>query len=404
MKRVHKITPVSLYDIRGLESWLEDMAKRGLFLKKLRPAFSAFEREQARSLRCRVEPCRRSLGDEAPQAMLDLYQDFGWTFVCDTPELLIFATQDPDAPEPHSDPVLQGGLWKKLYRSRRRNFFVQLALTLFLVFWVPFMFFCDGTPVLTLLTTAAPILTLLLVFSLVSLPDLWADAQRLGLMVKQLEEGVPLDHRSAYPRRRWRELVTASILLVYVAAALTVQTVLPLTGGGVRPLEELTAFTPLSLAEVEGEGYTPDHFVMDGKDYANFCDLEHYLLCWNQWDVVQSGKPGPDNLVRLRIWRYDLPGLLSGLSAPLARELLEKHTDPMDRRSWPQSGLDPVWTVEYYNNYDAAFLALAHHRDGMYHLAAAAYRNKAVLVQYTGQSDLSAPKIRKEIVKMVEYQ
>ena len=31
MRRIYKLTPVSLYDIRGVESWLEDMAKRGFF-------------------------------------------------------------------------------------------------------------------------------------------------------------------------------------------------------------------------------------------------------------------------------------------------------------------------------------------------------------------------------------
>lgn len=34
MKRVRKFTPVSMYDAQGLESWLEDMARQGLFLKK----------------------------------------------------------------------------------------------------------------------------------------------------------------------------------------------------------------------------------------------------------------------------------------------------------------------------------------------------------------------------------
>ena len=34
MKHIYKLTPVSMYDAQGLESWLEDMAKRGLFLKK----------------------------------------------------------------------------------------------------------------------------------------------------------------------------------------------------------------------------------------------------------------------------------------------------------------------------------------------------------------------------------
>ena len=33
MNRVYKLTPVSQYDVSGLESWLEDQARRGLILK-----------------------------------------------------------------------------------------------------------------------------------------------------------------------------------------------------------------------------------------------------------------------------------------------------------------------------------------------------------------------------------
>lgn len=38
MKRIRKFTPVSMYDAQGLESWLEDMAKQGLFLKNSAPS------------------------------------------------------------------------------------------------------------------------------------------------------------------------------------------------------------------------------------------------------------------------------------------------------------------------------------------------------------------------------
>ena len=397
---VCKITPVSVYDVRGLESWLEDMARRGLFLKRLRPAFSTFQRGPAQPLRYRVEPCRRIMDDTPPQAMLDLYQDFGWHFVCDAnSELLVFSTQDPEAPEPHSDPELQGALWKKLYRSKRRGFLFILAVTLALLVLLPVFLFGKGAPTLTLLTTTAPILIIYLVFFLVTLPGYWAEAQRLGLIVKQLEEGVPLDHRSAYPRRRWSEIATLVTTLVLFAAVITVQNILPLTGGGVRPLEDLTAFPALSLAEVEGEGYVPDIFVMEGRDYANFCEPSHYLLCWNQWDVVQTGDIEPEGWVRMEINWYDLPAPLSFLSAPLARELLDSAMG-LDQDIWWTDNAGAAWTVEYTPHLEAGFLAAARREDGGFQVAAVSMGDRAAVVRYTGRGSLTDH--LDEIVDMVK--
>ena len=397
---VCKITPVSVYDVRGLESWLEDMARRGLFLKRLRPAFSTFQRGPAQPLRYRVEPCRRIMDDTPPQAMLDLYQDFGWHFVCDAnSELLVFSTQDPEAPEPHSDPELQGALWKKLYRSKRRGFLFIFAVTLALLVLLPVFLFGKGAPTLTLLTTTAPILIVYLVFFLVTLPGYWAEAQRLGLIVKQLEEGVPLDHRSAYPRRRWSEIATLVTTLVLFAAVITVQNILPLTGGGVRPLENLTAFPALSLAEVEGEGYVPDIFVMEGRDYANFCEPSHYLLCWNQWDVVQTGDIEPEGWVRMEINWYDLPAPLSFLSAPLARELLDSAMG-LDQDIWWTDNAGAAWTVEYIPHPEAGFLAAARREDGGFQVAAVSMGDRAAVVRYTGRGSLTDH--LDEIVDMVK--
>ena len=397
---VCKITPVSVYDVRGLESWLEDMARRGLFLKRLRPAFSTFQRGPAQPLRYRVEPCRRIMDDTPPQAMLDLYQDFGWHFVCDAnSELLVFSTQDPEAPEPHSDPELQGALWKKLCRSKQRGFLFILAVTLALLVLLPVFLFGKGAPTLTLLTTTAPILIVYLVFFLVTLPGYWAEAQRLGLIVKQLEEGVPLDHRSAYPRRRWSEIATLVTTLVLFAAVITVQNILPLTGGGVRPLENLTAFPALSLAEVEGEGYVPDIFVMEGRDYANFCEPSHYLLCWNQWDVVQTGDIEPEGWVRMEINWYDLPAPLSFLSAPLARELLDSAMG-LDQDIWWTDNAGAAWTVEYIPHPEAGFLAAARREDGGFQVAAVSMGDRAAVVRYTGRGSLTNH--LDEIVDMVK--
>ena len=156
MKCVYKITPVSLYDVRGVESWLEDLAKKGLFLKWLRPTFSTFERGAPQALRYRAEPLRQTMADDGPpRAMLELYQDFGWKFICNTSsELLIFSTGDEAAPEPHSDPQLQGELWHKLYRAKRRELLISLILDLVVAVCAGITLFQNGTPILNLLTTS----------------------------------------------------------------------------------------------------------------------------------------------------------------------------------------------------------------------------------------------------------
>lgn len=389
MKRVYKITPVSLYDIRGLESWLEDMARRGLFLKRLRAIHSTFERGLAQSLRYRAEPFRQTMMSEVPQAMLDLHQDFGWDLVCETEDLLIFSTENENAPEPHSDPELQGTLWKKLYRSKRRGFFFELALNLAILASTFGLIFGAGTPILSLLTAGAPILILHLVFfSLIILPGLWANVQRLGLIVKQLDEGIQLNHRSTYPQRRWIEIVNFVIITTLLVSIITVQNILPRTGGGMQPLDKLTAFPLLSLAEVEGEGFTSHSVVMNGTDYANFCELNHHLLCPNQWSAVQTGGTAMDNWIRMEVRWYDLPDWLSGLSTPLARELFHSTMGLVDNIWWTNT-TSAVWTADYLPYEGTDFLAVAHSDNG-FQLASAAVGDKVVLVKYTGGGDLSA--------------
>src|SRR5699024_7664485 len=113
MKYVRRLTPVQYYDVAGAESWLADMARRGLHLKKFRPLYCTFEQGEPREVRYRLEPHQRRLDDDLPQGMLELYEEFGWEYVDETNRsILIFRTADPSAPEPHSDPELQAKGWQ----------------------------------------------------------------------------------------------------------------------------------------------------------------------------------------------------------------------------------------------------------------------------------------------------
>ena len=112
MKCIRKFTPVSPYDIQGLESWLQDLALQGLYLAWFRPLFSTFVQDTPRQVRYRVEFCKEADRDGPPQDLKDLYRDFGWDYMGRAWDstLLIFRTRDSRAEEPHTDPPLQGEL------------------------------------------------------------------------------------------------------------------------------------------------------------------------------------------------------------------------------------------------------------------------------------------------------
>ena len=78
MKKVRKIIPVSLYDIPGLESWLEEQANEGLFPQRLSP-WATFLPTGVPGTRFRVEPWGDRGTEPAPE-QLELYQAQGWKY------------------------------------------------------------------------------------------------------------------------------------------------------------------------------------------------------------------------------------------------------------------------------------------------------------------------------------
>ena len=390
MKRVYKLTPVREYDVAGVESWLEDMARRGLYLKKFRPLFCTFERGEPGEVRYRLEPHRRVLDDELPQSMLELYEQFGWDCVDEVNcSMLIFSTRNPDAPELHTDPELQETQWRKLYKSARNGFVANLLLALVILAFAGYLLLGGGTPVKSLIVTSVFSLALLELWVIAQLMVSIPDLSLLSAAARRLKEGVPLGHRAVYPRRRpWAVpafLVSLIVLLVMIVG----NYILPFTGGGIRPLDEVQNFTPLSLASLEGPGYQPDAYVSVGTDYANFSRQEHYLLCWHQWEVVETGKWSEDGQwTRMEIQWYDLA--LPFLARSLAQEQLEAATRLEDDIWWTAPTDETrTWNITQYPGQGLDYLAVAREESGRFQIAAAALDGRTAVVRYTGQGNLS---------------
>lgn len=306
---------------------------------------------------------------------------------------------DAEAPELHTDPVLQSQRWKKLYRSARRGFVWDAAL-LVLVAVLTALLLAD-TPILHLLTTSAVPLILFGLYQLCSLPAAWAEVRDLSRLVRRLEAGEPMDHRAPYPRRRLVPLLSFALCVLLIVLLVLPRYILPFLGGGMRPIGEVSDFSPLSLAQVEGKGYRPYEMEdPDQSDYFHYSRRNHYLLCWNQWEVFQAGQADlAGKLNWMQIDWYDIPAPLSFLSAPLADELLSKAMK-LDEDIWWTDQEGGTWQVSKHADPRVKFLSTARKERTLFQAAAAATGDRVVLVRYTGHGDLSAH--LEDIIQMTE--
>ncbi len=204
----YRIPPCPAYDIPAMESWLEDMAARGLHLSKdgFFGFFTTFEEGPPKKERFRLEPTDRKGGlfseeyDPADE-QLQLLHQMGWTYRARRGQFHIYSTDDPNAPELNTDPQVQAVtmaaltkyLWKKL-----RDTLVMMALYTVLSF---------GDLLLSSTLLLGTPLMLLLVGAL--LWDLGVSVRALLVLTgyrKQLRKGQPLPHRSDYRRSGQRYL------------------------------------------------------------------------------------------------------------------------------------------------------------------------------------------------------
>ena len=121
MKYVRKLIPVHPYDIPGTENWLEEQAARGLYLKQYGSLLCTFTRDTPRTVRYRLDYCDTDREPDPVPGLLTLYREMGWEYVCSTGLLLLFCTQDPYAPEPHTDPQTHAQLLRQMEQKIRRS-------------------------------------------------------------------------------------------------------------------------------------------------------------------------------------------------------------------------------------------------------------------------------------------
>ena len=94
---------------------------------------------EPRPLRFRIQPCcgreREFLLQKPPEDLVELFSSFGWQ--CEgwaSSSLVLFSTDDPEAPEPNPDPQTLELALKPLVRTAVRNLRLEVSFGIFVLF------------------------------------------------------------------------------------------------------------------------------------------------------------------------------------------------------------------------------------------------------------------------------
>ena len=391
MKYVQKLTPTHIYDIPGLESWLESKAAQGLYLKRYGSRLCTFARDIPRTVRYRLDYCDTDREQDPVPGLITLYHEMGWDYVCRLGafSLFLFCSQDPLAPEPHTDPQTHAQLLRQLeeHLKRRCSFFAWLMTALLVLSLAGILGYGSLLTALARGTLANVGLSLAF-FQIVFLIAALLNWRRVHGMIVNLKLGNPLTPIPTASRLR-RAFNGAYVVLFPLVLCLCIANLLlphPQTRWSLGTEGRPGDFTPVLLTQWEDSNYRPDLFEINDVTIFNSCKRDMTLLCSTQWEIQQRGSIGLE-VVRLELYWYR--PYLPALDQPLARDLLTYLTIHEDAaRPMDQAPLGP-WSVTEHSVKGADYLVTAYNPNSDYQVAVAAGNGRTVTLRYWGPQDLA---------------
>lgn len=123
-----KYDPFGIVDMFYKQNWLEYQARKGLLLANDNLLTCRFTVDEPRDRRYRILPYKHS---KTTQEELDLYASSGWHLIYGSGSVMIFYTDDPDAPEPFTDVQSQHKYYRKSFIT---NFIIMVMLLVNVIF------------------------------------------------------------------------------------------------------------------------------------------------------------------------------------------------------------------------------------------------------------------------------
>ena len=223
---VKKPVPCSLYDIQGIQEWLDEMALQGLFLEEFtrQKDRAVFRTGDPKPLRYRLDPVGKSKNKDKDRE--EPYAQMGWKFVDWIPQwYYIFSSDNPEAPELYTDPQ---SLSVSMDHMIRRKIKTYISISLLWFFLIALLIFISSHSfLLNLLLWGYPqdlfYMILLPIITVIAALILAVNIRRILKIRNTLAQGLPLK-----AKKRWnRPLMLVIWLPIYILLLVVPRLILP---------------------------------------------------------------------------------------------------------------------------------------------------------------------------------
>jgi len=203
---IYRLPPCPSYDVEGMESWLTDMARRGLVLAKdgIWVGIAKFERTKPRWMRYRLEAAPRSTsmwadhwGEPDPDAVA-LNGEYGWEYVAKRGEFYIYFSTDPEARELNTDTKVQA-IAINAVRKRQETAVFQTFIWMLLYLLLKLR----GNLLLAMIQSGTWFILLGVIILLWFFVEALMEALSLGRLRKRLLADGKLDHGKDWKKRTY---------------------------------------------------------------------------------------------------------------------------------------------------------------------------------------------------------
>ena len=418
MKKVRKILPLSLYDIPGIEAWLEEQANAGLF-----PVFVnswvTFTKDGVPGTRFRLV-VNEGKEDAPPREQRELFENAGWKYACSIAgAYFLFYTTDPEAVEVYSDWESRGFALeplKKRLASRRRSILRIYAVLAAVAIWVLFFFESkyDVQPdhfsqlAWLPLELFRPTILLFLICAVWS----WRQALRDRRLLRQIDQALSLGMPppSQGPSKAIaRSQIAALVVTPLLVAALIINRFDSLNPWSMIPLERFSD-PYIAIQSIEREPVFPWKELFEpipgfeqnvesrknvfNEKFGNYAEKRFSLLAPVWYSVTQKAyspqsgskenyfSPKPENGVERYTPDLDatyLHLLIPALSRPVARAQMDDYRP-----------VNVKWSYEDLTCPGLDFAILATEPENVMQMLAIGKGGRVAVFRYAGKEQLSA--------------
>ena len=299
------ILPYYVYQVDAIESWLDEQAKKGLFLTDVRSRLTMdFKKGDPRPVRYRID-VKQNPGTYGQKERIADYREFGWEYVCELAgDLDIYRCDDPAAPELNTDEEMLHEVLDKKLKSQIIWSIVLLCVIPVWLYYMLFRYFGGYTGIYEQLVSGvawifAPAGALVLFWTITAVTCIVSAVTTRRRMLLKRVQRAPAELR----RGKLLQLLSIFLPLAALVLCLILRAVIADPGNGI-PMDE---FPIPTAAQVFSDTDEPDHswavefsellcghsylrqkgpYIIDpetGSSYSSwYYDADVYHIAW-QW-------------------------------------------------------------------------------------------------------------------------